>query len=693
MTNQLSLFDNLDSSNDLQIEEMKKLIEEILYHNNLYYDLDAPVLSDKKYDELYDRLVALEKETKVTLSNSPTKIVGGKVSNKFQKHTHLSKLWSLEKAQNIEEIRSWYVRCLKAINDYNKRFPNNQLPTEFDMSLELKFDGLTLNFTYKNGLLDVVATRGNNGVQGEIITNQVKTIIGDFPLEIPIKETIELQAEGIMKLSSFQTYNNSVSTEKQLKNARNAASGSLRNIDTTITASRKLNAFFYNIGYYNELDFKSSLEMNNFMKSNNFNVNDYFKVSNDIEVLIGYLEQASIDREGLDFLTDGMVIKIMNIEIRNALGYTGKFPKWAIAYKFYAEEYITTLLDVVIEVGRTGRVNPTAIVEKIEINDTEIGAATLNNWDNIAEKGLTHAIGAKVKIRKSNDVIPEIMGLADEHKGLKFKEIEKPTNCPSCNAELVKIGAFLFCTNEVDCSQQIIKTINYFGSNEAMNIEGFSYKTAEQLYNHLNVRNISDLYKLSVEDLLTLEGFALKKAEKTYNAIQATKECSLDKFIVSLGIDEVGRSASKLLANKFETVDNFMNASYDEIININTLGIVSAKNITEFFTKAKNIQMIKDMIAQGVTITYEKLVVQENAIFNGKTVVLTGTLSTMGRDEAISKLVAFGAKISGSVSKKTHIVIYGTEAGSKLTKAQDLNSEGNSIIIMDESLFIEALSK
>lgn len=691
MNEQISLFDSIDD-NQTKMEEMKDLIKKVNFYRDLYYNQDDEAISDKEYDKLYERLEQLEEETGVILPDSPTQAVGGEASSSFEKYTHLGKLWSLKKAQTIEELKEWYNSVVKFIKDYNKRNPNNPLPTKFQITLERKFDGLTLNLVYEGGKLSVVATRGTNGVTGEVITEQALTIQGDFPREIPFKGTLEIQGEGIMRLSNFRAYNDSVTDEKKkLKNPRNAASGALRNLDPKVTATRKLNAFFYNIGYYEGIDFNNHFEVMDFLKENNFSVNEYMKSFDSIEDLIKELDNAVVERETLDYMTDGMVIKVADFRIREAMGYTEKHPRWAVAYKFYAEEYDTTLIDVELEVGRTGRINPTGIVEPVEIDGTTVQRATLNNFKNIKEKGLLFSLGGKVKIRKSNDVIPEILGVADVCKGQVFEEIKTPTECPSCGSPVVEKGAYLYCTNEKDCPSQIISTLEYFGSKEAMNIEGFSRKTAELLYNSLNVRDISDLYTLTVEDFLTLEGFAQKRAENLFNAIQATKNTTLDKFIISLGIDNIGPKAAKLLAERFETLENIMNATYQEIINIDSYGPTSTQNVVDFFSKESNKNTINKLLDLGIKLTYEKMQISDNSLFTNKTVVLTGTLTTMKRNDAKAKLESLGAKVTGSVSKKTDIVVYGENAGSKLTKAEELINEGYNIVLMTEEEFVNSI--
>lgn len=692
MDAQMDLFAYTDNKNDL-MEEMKSLVDTILEYNYYYYDLDVSKIDDKEYEKLYDNLVRLEKETGVVLPNSPTIKVGGKASSKFTKHTHIAKLWSLDKAQSYGDILEWHKRCVKLITEHNKKNPNRQLPTKFKMSLEIKFDGLTLNFTYRNGKLDTVATRGTNGIQGENITEQVKTIKGDFPLEVPFHETFEIQAEGIMKLSSFKKYNESIVDEsKKLKNARNAAAGALRNLDTKVTASRKLNAFFYNVGFTENTSFLSNVDMIQFLKNNQFNVNSYFKIYDNIEDICKELDNALIERETFDYLTDGMVIKICDTEIREVLGYTEKFPRWAIAYKFYAAEHVTQLKDVTIEVGRTGRINPKGILEPIDISGSTIAAATLNNWDDIEAKGLKFAIGANVKIRKSNDVIPEILGIADEHKGQIFAEIVKPTHCPSCNSELIQSGAYLYCMNET-CEGQALKSIEHFASKTAMNIEGLAERTIEQLFKNLNVKDISGLYTLTVEDLLKLDGFGEKKADNVYQAIQRTKNAPLDKFIISLGIDNIGPKAAKLLCDKYGTLEKIMNSTVEELQTISSFGAISSDSVIDFFSHERNQRLIENLLQVGVNPTYNKVEVKENDTFKSKKVVLTGTLTTYKREEAAAILESLGATIVGSVSKKTDIVVYGDEAGSKLTKAEGLIASGSPIILMDEKTFVKLVEQ
>lgn len=682
---QVSLF--TENDNTEQVERMEKLVKEVNQHNINYYTLDKPTISDIEYDSLYDELVKLETETGVRLPHSPTSLIGGRLSSNLPSHKHLANLWSLDKAQSTEEVIDWYNRCKRLIKNHNIK-NNDNLPEDFELTLEQKFDGLTVNLTYEDGNLVMASTRGN-GEEGEIITEQIKTIKGDFPLSIDFKGTLEIQGEGIMKLSNFRNYNESVTEDKKLKNPRNAASGALRNLDVQKTAERNLNVFFYNIGFTEGVNFDNSYQVLDFLKDNNFNVNPYFKVFNNIKEVIKELEQSSEEREELDYLTDGMVIKIPDYRIREAFGYTEKFPRWAIAYKFYAEEYVTTWKGIEVEVGRTGRINPTAILEPVDIDGTTVSRATLNNWDNIVKKGLDFALGGRVKIRKSNDVIPEILGIADEDKGKKFTTVPTPSHCPSCQSELVKNGVFLFCKNENNCKQQIIAKLQYFGRKDAMNIEGFSEKTAEQLYEALNVRNISDLYKLTVDDFLTLDSFKERRANNLYNSIQSTKNVSLDRFLVSLGIDNIGNRASKLLAEKFTTLEEVINATYDEIISIESFGSIISQSVIDYFEDTHNRNMIQELLSLGIRIKYEKTVVDKDSLFNGKTIVLTGQFKSMKRNDAKKLLESKGAKVTGSVSKNTDMIVYGEKAGSKLTKAQELKAKGHSIELLTEDEWLQ----
>lgn len=666
------------------LQAMKALIEEINHHNYLYYTLDQPSLNDADYDKLYDRLVEMERETGIVLPDSPTQRVGDQLLKGFDEHKHRSRLWSLDKAQNKEDLAAWHTRALKLVNDYNTRNPEDPLPP-LSFVMELKFDGLTLNLTYENGALVQAATRGN-GVVGEGILAQVKTI-KSVPLTIPYNEgIIEVQGEGIMNLSVLDEYNKTAA--EPLKNARNAAAGALRNLNPKTTAERKLNAYFYNIGYTDGLTFRNHQEMVAFLRDNRFKVSPFVEFFDSIEAVSEALDNVSSMRNTFDFLIDGLVVKITDMRTREVLGYTDKFPRWAIAFKFEAEEAITTLLSVSWEVGRTGKITPVAKVEPVDIAGVTVQNCTLNNIGDIERKNLKHALGSQVFIRRSNDVIPEILGkVTEEQDGL---EIVYPEHCPSCGSTLELKGAHLFCLNRLECRPQLIGRITHFASRDAMDIETFSIMTAEQLYQELKVRDPADLYDLTFDDLIKLERFGEKKANKLLAAFEKSKQCDLASFLFALGIPNTGKTTTKALADHYRNLDKIMAATAEELVTLQDIGGIVAESIVSFFNDPVMQRSIERLIQSGVNPVGEEapVIINQDNPFFGKTVVLTGTLTSMSRDEAGKRLEAMGAKITGSVSKKTDILIAGESAGSKLTKAQELGIR----IIDDEQELLQLLN-
>jgi DNA ligase (NAD+) len=659
-----------------RMERMHFLVSEINKHNYHYYTLDNPLILDSDYDRLYDELVALERELGVVLPNSPTQRVGGEILTGFTPHTHLSRLWSLDKAQKVEELLAWAERVNKGIAAYNSANPSNPLPAP-SYVIELKFDGLTINLTYDNGHLVQAATRGNGEV-GEVILEQVRTI-RSIPLEIPYKGLLEIQGEGIMNLSTLESYNKTA--EEPLKNARNAAAGALRNLDPKVTAERRLDAYFYNVGHSPGLRFDNHKEMHEFLKENFFKVNSYIRYFDTIQDVISEMDNILVERPNLDFLIDGAVIKVADMRTREVLGYTGKFPRWAIAYKFEAEECSTILEDVQWEVGRTGKVTPVAVLAPIEIGGVTVTASTLNNEADIERKNLKFALGKEVIVRRSNDVIPEILGkLTDEADG---KEIFTPTHCPSCQSPLVKRGAHLFCENKWNCKPQQVAWLTHFASRDCMDIEGFSQSTAELLYDNQLLRHPGDFYELQEEQLIYLEGFGKKKAQNLLKAIEKSKSKSLANLIHALGIPNVGKSSSKTLAEAFRSLEKLMNATKEELVGLPDVGEVVADSIIEYFNDSVYLGIIRIIREAGCDPVVEVVEKATDNFFSGKTVVVTGTLSTMGRDEATKLLESLGAKVSGSVSKKTDYVICGENAGSKKSKAEEL---GIRIIMDDEFL-------
>ena len=647
--------------------DKKKLIEELVEELNKYayeyYVLGNSSVTDKDYDKKYYELVDLEKETGYKLPYSPTQRVGDVILPEFKKYTHKARLWSLDKAQTLEEIREWHNRNVKFLEEYNRTSDEELPPLKY--ILTKKFDGLTINLSYdENGVLVTGATRGTGAI-GEDVTAQVKTI-KSIPLKIDCHDFLEIHGEAIMTTEAFEKYNSEAETP--LKNLRNGAAGALRNLNVAETAKRNLSAFFYDVGYKEGAPFKTYMEMLNFIKTKGFPMDDYIRectTLDEIQKEIDYIRDIRFD---LNYDIDGLVIAIDDIRTRELLGYTVKFPKWAIAYKFEAQEATTKLLDVEWNVGRSGRVSPTAILEPVELAGVTVKRATLNNMDDIARKGVR--LGAEVFVRRSNDVIPEIMGVVPESlEGTK--EIEEPKVCPACGAHLVHEGVHIYCENTLGCKPQMVKTIVHFAGREAMNIAGFSEKTAEQLFEKLDIRDISDLYKLEYEKLLDLDKFGPKKAQNLLDAIEKSKDCTLEAFLYSLGIPNVGVKTAKDLVKRFESLENLENATFEELVSVQDVGDIVARSIIEFFKEERNLKVINELLSLGVNPHYEKKEVLESP-FMGKTVVVTGTLENYSRTSIKEKLESLGAKVSGSVSKKTDFVIAGEAAGSKYDKAKSL---------------------
>ena len=657
-------------------EKIKELVEQLNNYSYKYYVLDDPSVTDKEYDKIYDELKKLEEETGFVLPYSPTLRVGDMVLDGFEKYTHKAKLWSLDKAQSIEEIIDWHNRNVKFVNDM--RLKGEDLP-DLKYVLTKKFDGLTINLTYnEEGVMEIAATRGTGNI-GENVTAQVKTI-KSIPLKIENNHILEVHGEAVMTQEAFDKYNESA--QVPLKNLRNGAAGALRNLNVKETARRNLSAFFYDIGYKEGSPFKTYLEMLNFIKEKGLPMDDYMKVCttiNEIQEQIDYINSIRFD---LNYDIDGLVVAIDDMRTRELMGYTVKFPKWAIAYKFEAQEATTKLLGVEWNVGRSGRLAPTAILEPVELAGVTVKRATLNNMDDIARKGVK--IGADVFVRRSNDVIPEIMGIVPETLD-GAEEIKPPTECPACGSHIILDGAHYFCENTLSCKPQMVKSIVHYACREAMNIAGFSERTAEQLFEKLNIKSISDLYKLKEEELIDLEKFGPKKAQNLLKAIENSKECELHAFIYALGIPNVGVKTAKDLVSRFKSIEGLKNATFEELVSVPDVGDIVAQDVMSFFKEEKVLETIDELLELGVNPKFEEVEVTENP-FMGKTVVATGSLQNYSRSEIKEKLESLGAKVAGSVSKKTDYVIAGETAGSKLTKAQELG-----VKVLSEEEFEEIL--
>ena len=638
-----------------KMERMQALVRELKETAYAYYVLDNPVISDMQWDRMYDELVALEKETGVVLPDSPTVNVGGEPMKAFEEHKHISRLWSMDKVQSIEALEAWIDRTEKLAGR-----------TGLQYYVEYKFDGLTLNLTYQDGKLVGAATRGN-GITGESILPQALTI-HTIPREIPYKGLMEIQGECIMRLSTLEKYNKTA--KEPLKNARNAAAGALRNLDPKVTASRHLDAFFYQIGTIENAPYVTQPEMIRFIRDNGFQVSPYLGNGYGREAIVNCIKEIEEQRPNLDWLIDGVVIKVGDVELREQMGFTEKFPRWAVAFKFKAEECVTRLNDVTWELGRTGKLTPLAYVEPVDFYGVTVRKATLNNWDDIQRKDL--AIGCNVWIRRSNDVIPEIMGRAGD-PAPDERPIEKPSVCPDCGQALTERGAHIFCMNRVSCRSQAIARLAHFASRDAMDIDGFSEKTAAQLYDSLGLRDPSDLYRLNANDLLALEGFKEKKASNLTESLEKSKHCALDAFLFAIGIPNVGRKTARDLADNFGTLEALANADEVTLTAIPDVGAIVAASITEYFSFEENRRMIAALLDAGVHPRETEK--KTGGVFEGMTIVVTGTLPGMSRKQAEDLITENGGNAGSSVSKKTAFVVAGEAAGSKLTKAQQLGIE------------------
>lgn len=642
--------------------EMEKLISELNVHIHNYYVLDKPTISDFEYDQMYDKLVGLEKESGIVLPSSPTLRVGGEPLSGFKKFEHEVPLYSLDKCQNFEELKSWVQGIKKEFKDST-------------FSVEYKFDGLSIVVEYENGLFKKAGTRGNGQV-GEDVSAQVKTI-KSVPLSIPFKGRLIVQGEGMITLSNLEKYNKTAT--EPLKNARNAVAGAIRNLNPKETAKRKLDLFAYSVNYIEGKNFKTQSEMNQFLIENGFKTAKFFKICKNSEEIISEIENIGRIKSSLDILMDGVVIKVNEIESREEIGYTTKFPKWAIAYKFEPEEISTKLEDVVWQVGRTGKLTPIALISPVKLAGATISRATLNNLGDIERKGVK--IGARVFVRRSNEVIPEILGLAEDCPN--SKEIVAPTSCPSCGGNLSEVGANLFCMN-IDCPKQIKDSIVHFCSKEAMDIEGISEKTIDLFYEKFGLKKISDIYDLTYDQLLELDKFKDKKAKNVISSIEKSKNVSLSCFIYALGIKNVGTKTAKDLAANFKTFENLRSASLEELLDIRDIGEIVAKSIYDYFNNSNSCEEIERLFEKGIKIVEVQNL--KESYFTNKKVVLTGSLSSYSRLQATKLLEENGAIVLSSVSKNTDLVIYGSEPGSKLDKAKKLGVE-----TIDEEEFLKLL--
>lgn len=651
-------------------QRIRELVDKLNEYSKAYYVLDAPKISDKEYDELYDELLRLEEQSGIILPDSPTQRVGGDPLPCFEPHTHIHRLWSLDKVRTREDLIDWGRRV--------ERIAESQQLPKVKYALEYKFDGLTINLTYEGGRLITGATRGN-GIVGEDITPQIKTI-RTVPLTIPFKGKMEVQGECYMKLSVLDEINKT--TDEKLKNARNAAAGALRNLDPRITAKRRLDCYCYNVGYIEGKKLETQDEMLGFLRENGFTVSDYLVFCDDIETVCNEIDKAEESRPHLDFLIDGMVVKVRDFATREALGATEKFPRWAMAFKFAAEETTTTVRDITWEVGRTGKLTPRASFDPVELAGATIRHATLNNFDDIQRKRV--GIGSRVFIRRSNDVIPEILSAVEGD--VPERQVEKPTVCPACGAHVEHRGVHLYCTNSLSCAPQIAGRLAHYASRDAMDIDTFSEKTAALFVEELKLKSIPDLYDLGPQDYMGLQGFGERRINNLMAAIERSKDCTLGAFIFAIGIPNVGAKTAKDLARRFGTIEALRSATVEQLTEVPDVGEIVARSIVEFFADPSIATQVDRLLAHGVKPRPEE--VQQDSPISGKTIVVTGTLEKLDRRQAEALIESLGGKAAGSVSKKTDYVLAGESAGSKLTKARELG-----VRVLNEQEFFELIGE
>ncbi len=627
-----------------------------------YYVLDDPSVSDKEYDRLYDELKELERVSGVRLPDSPTRRVGGDPVKGFERHAHIARLYSLDKAVSDDELSAFFTRVEKAGK------------TQF--TVEYKYDGLTVCLTYEKGNFVRATTRGN-GVEGEDVTAQALTI-PSFPLKISYQGTLEVRGEAVIRLSRLQEYNEK-HPEEPLKNARNAAAGAVRNLDPKATARRRVEILFYDVNYMSENPVNTQTEAREFMKREGFAVFPYFKVCEDFDEVKTAIDEIEIERKNIDYLTDGAVVKANDENVRAAMGYTDKFPRWAIAFKFEAEEAESVVENVIWQVGRTGKLTPLAEISPVELAGATVRRATLNNYGDLQKKDVK--INSRVLVRRSNEVIPEILGAVSHTEG--SIPVEKPAFCPYCGSAVKEIGANLFCSNRY-CPPRIVQKLTHFCSKNAMDVEGMSEATLTLLMEKRGVKNFSDLYGLDKESFAGMEGFRDKKADNLLNAIQKSKRIPLDRFLYALGISGVGRVAARDLA-AFGSVERISNLTEEELVAVEDVGEITARGIAEFFRDGENQAEISRLFKAGVTPFMEEK--KRGGVFAGETVVLTGSLAAMSRSEAQKIIEAEGGVAAGSVSGKTTLVVAGESAGSKLEKAKK-----SGVKIIGEEEFLKLLA-
>lgn len=656
-----------------RILELREILRRL---SREYYELDSPTVSDQEYDRYMQELIDLENEyPDMADPSSPTQKVGGEVLEGFVKVAHKTRMISLANAFNYEDLLAFDERVRKVV-------------PHATYQVELKMDGLAMSLHYANGQFKQAVTRGDGSV-GEDVTNNVKTI-ASIPMSIPYQNDLEVRGEVIMPKAVFEKLNEErkENGEEPFANPRNAAAGSIRQLDSSIARKRKLDAYWYFLMDAQALGCHTQSEALSFLDHNGIKTNPLRRICKDIDEAWSFIQEMTEKRNDLPYEIDGMVLKVNELDRWEEIGETVKSPKWAIAYKFPAEEVITRLKDIKITVGRTGKITPNAVLEPVRVAGSLVSAATLHNEDMIATKDVR--INDFVVIHKAGDIIPEVVRSLPERRDEHSQKYVFPKYCPICHSPLVRYPdeAAHYCINQ-DCPARVSESIIHFASREAMNIDTLGSKRVELFCEKGIFKSVEDIYSLKDkrDELLKLEGFKEKSVDKLLNAIEASKQNPLEDLVFGLGIRQVGKKAARILAQHFKTMDALMQASKEELTQIRDIGEITAISILDFFALESNRQMIEKLRVAGCRMDSDQIETNES-MFTNKTVVLTGSLSLFTRDEARVLLERLGANVASSVSKKTDLVIYGENAGSKLEKALQLN-----VSVMDEATFMEEVNK
>jgi DNA ligase (NAD+) len=661
-------------------QEIEKLVKELNEHNYRYYVLDAPVISDEEYDRLFRRLKELEEQYHYVLPDSPTQRVGAAPLDKYEKVRHTEPMLSLDNAFSHDEVREFDQRV--------KRFLKTD--KEIEYTVEPKYDGLAMELSYKKGILDHASTRGD-GIEGEDVTQNIKTIKA-IPLRIEgvdVPDEIDIRGEVYMDINEFEALNREreKSEESLFANPRNAAAGSVRQLDSTITEKRKLHMACYGVGATKGIEFKNQADFTAWLKKTLFPVPAVFDVVLGIEKVIESIKKIEESRPKFHFESDGAVIKVNDFKLQKELGFKTREPRWAIAYKFPAHQGTTVIEDIIASVGRTGAITPIAMLTPVRIGGVTVSRSTLHNWDEIERKDIR--IGDTVVIERAGDVIPHVVAVIAEKRTGNEKKFPPPALCPVCGSNVVREeGEVAYRCIGLNCEAQVLEKIRHYASRGAMDIEGLGEKNVELLFSQGLIRHFADLYKLKKEQLLQLPRFAEKSAQNLIEAIEKSKTTTLSRFLYALGIVHVGEFAAKLLARNFEKLDDLYRVEPERIMEIKQMGEKLASSISEFFSEKENLQTLETLKKLGVKLSnpdYESAALKTKGLLDGMTIVITGTLSRP-REEYEALIEQHGGRAAGSVSKKTSYVLVGAEAGSKQNKAKELG-----VKVIDESEFMKMI--